>query len=106
MTCSCGALRAIVESGVVCPQGCGRILPFTSLAIVQVTATFERGRAIESLLRRTFPGQIVRWTPAEIAGGPAARPARKRPTREETEAAWQRWRELYMTPPTPTEVIE
>jgi hypothetical protein len=59
MTCSCGALRAILECGLVCSEGCGRIIPFSALSVSRVDGAYDRAGAIESLLRREFPGQIV-----------------------------------------------
>lgn len=68
MTCEhCGALRAILDAGITCPNGCGKILPFSLAAeryglgeyIRETEDPYEVNGRVADLLRKEFPQQRI-----------------------------------------------
>lgn len=67
ITCpECRGLCAIVDTGLVCPEGCGPIRSFG--AVLRAIAWRRSAGELAGLLRSAYPGQIVECrTAAQIA---------------------------------------
>lgn len=105
MTCEdCRTLLAIVPSGLVCVNGCGRVLPFglvaerynlTRLVTVKDFDRTEITRQVEQLLRSAYPQQVSQpRTAGEILPpSPGAAGSRRPPLRQRSMTP-EEWDEL------------